>query len=102
MNSRADIYGTVKCSHCGKGLRAFKTKNDWSQRKLHKECWKLIQFMKEMKEQYKNEVIQQQHDKNWELLKLEHEHTLREIKELREKNQRLNNSVEFYKSFTNL
>lgn len=30
-----------KCDYCNKKLRSFKTKNDWSLRRLHKKCWKL-------------------------------------------------------------
>lgn len=53
-----------KCDYCNKKLRPFKTKNDFSNRKLHKKCWKLQEqqkilddFTKKQEERLRNNRI---------------------------------------------
>lgn len=44
------------CSYCNKGLKPFKTINDWNKRKLHKTCWKKQQdilYIKSIIEKHK-------------------------------------------------
>lgn len=52
-----------KCVYCKKGIRAYKTWDDWDKRKSHYSCWKRAEEEYRFDEQYK-EFLQNQTKQN--------------------------------------
>jgi len=106
--TRADLMGVnVKCSYCGKGLRNFKVKSDWSSRKLHKACWKIERSIREVKDMIaRDNQRREESDKRWELYRAQANYQAQyivdlkdEVKELKIHSKQLENSKDFYRSF---